>query len=123
MVIANLAIRFLVELIGVGALAWSAYQAPLDGVARIVVTLGAALGLVVVWALVVAPRAHNGLTQPQRDAIGTGLLALVALAVAGAGEPIAAVVFGAVVIINWVLGIVFRQAAADAIGSIAGNRH
>ena len=122
MVIANLAIRFLVELIGVGALAWSAYQAPLDGLARIVVTLGAPLVLVVVWAVIVAPNARNALSQLQRDAVGTGLLVLVALAIAVAGEPVAATVFGAVVIINWVLGIVFREAAEDEIRSIAGHR-
>jgi len=123
MVIANLALRFIVELIGVGALAYSGYQAPTAGVARIAVAVGAPLALVVVWAIVVAPNAANALTQPQRDVIGTVLLVLVAVALAVAGQPTAAAVFGAVVVLNWLLLIVFGSDAANVIRSASGNRN
>jgi hypothetical protein len=122
MVLATLAIRFIVELVGVGALAYSAYQVPLDGVARIAVTVAAPLTLVVVWAIVVAPNATNALTQPQRAAIGTGLLVLVAGALAAAGQPVPAAVLGVVVVLNWLLGIVLGQDAATVIASAGGRR-
>ena len=123
MVIANLALRFIVELVGVGALAYAAYQAPLDGIVRIAVTVAAPLALIVVWAIVVAPKATNGLSQPQRDAIGTGLLVLVAVALGLSGQATAAAVFGAVVVVNWVLGVVLGQDASSAIGSAGGRSH
>jgi len=122
MVIANLALRFIVELIGVGALGYAAYQAPLDGITRIAVTVAAPLALVVAWAIVVAPKARNALTQPQRDAIGTGLLVLVAAALVGAGQPTAGLVFGAVVVVNWLLGVILGQDPSRP-WPAAGNRH
>lgn len=121
MVILNLAVRFIVELVGVGALGYAASQAPLDGIARIVLTVAAPAALVVVWAIVVAPKARNPLAQSQRDAIGTVLLVLVAGALAAAGQPTMAVVFGAVVVVNWVLGIVFGQDASNVIGPLGGR--
>ena len=122
MVIANLALRFIVELIGVGALGFAAYQLPLDGIARIAVTLAAPLALIVAWAIVVAPNARNALTQPQRDALGSGLLVLVAVALAGAGQPTTGLVFGVVVVANWLLGIVLGRDRLR-IRSATGNRH
>jgi len=76
-----------------------------------------------VWAVVVAPNATNALAQPQRDAIGTVLLVLVALALAAAGQPTAAAIFGVVVVLNWLLLIVFGQDAANVIraASLNGN--
>lgn len=121
MLLANLALRFIVELVGVGALAYVAYQAPLDGVARVAVTVAAPLAFIVVWAVVVAPKATNGFSQRQRDAIGTGLLVLVAVALGLAGQMAAAAVFGAIVVVNWALGFVFGQDASGAIGSAGGR--
>ena len=121
MLLANLALRFIVELVGVGALAYAAYQAPLDGFARVAVTVVAPLAFIVFWAVVVAPKAATGFSQRQRDAIGTGLLVLVAVALGLAGQPAAAAVFGAVVLVNWALGVVLGQDASSAIGSV-GDR-
>ncbi|HEX5148643.1 MAG TPA: YrdB family protein [Candidatus Limnocylindrales bacterium] len=122
MATANLALRFVVELVGVGALAYSSFQASSDGVIRTALAIGAPLALIVVWALVVAPNATNALTQPQRDVVGTALLVLVALAMAATGQPAAAIVFGAVVVLNWALLIVFGpDAAAALIRSAAGR--
>lgn len=115
MVLANLAVRFVLELVGVGALGVAAYQVPLDGAARIGLAAGASLAFVVVWAIVIAPKAKNPLTQPQRDAIGTGLLLLVAVALAATGQPLGAAVFGLVVLVNWLFGVALGQDAASVI--------
>jgi uncharacterized membrane protein YtjA (UPF0391 family) len=103
MATANAAFRFVVELVGVGALGYWGLQAAGEGIARIVLAVGAPLALIVVWAIVVAPNATNPLSQPQRDVIGTALLLAAAVVLAAAGQPVAAVVFGASVAVNWAL--------------------
>ena len=115
MATANLALRFIVELVGVGALAYSGFQASSDGLIRTALAIVAPLALIVVWAFVVAPNATNALSQPQRDVIGTALLVLVAMALAATGQPAAAIVLGAVVVLNWALLIVFGADAAAAL--------
>lgn len=67
------------------------------------------------------PNATNALAQPQRDVVGTVLLVLAALALAAAGQQTAAVVFGAVVVLNWGLLIIFGQDAAASIRAAAGR--
>lgn len=114
MIIANLAVRFIVELVGVGALGYSALQVPVAGPARVVLAIGAPLVLIVIWAIVVAPATANGLSQPQKNVIGTVLLVGAAIALAAAGQPGAAVVFGAVVVLNWLVLIVIGPEAAAA---------
>lgn len=111
MAVANLALRFVIELIGVGAFAYWGWQTGSAGLGRIALAIGAPVAFIVVWAIVVAPNATNALAQPQRDIIGTALLLLAAGALAAAGQPAAGVVFGAVVLLNWVLLIVFGQEA------------
>jgi hypothetical protein len=122
MAIANLALRFVVELGGVAALGYWGYQAVDGGPGRIVLAIGASLALVAVWAVVVARNADNSLTQPQRDLIGTGLLLVAAAALFAAGQPLTAVAFGAVVLVNWILLIAVGPAAVEALAS-AASRH
>jgi hypothetical protein len=121
MAIANLAFRFFVELGGVVALGYWGYQA-LDGSGSIVLAIGASLALIAIWAVVLARNADNGLSQPQRDLIGTGLLLASAAALFAAGQPVAAVVFAAVVVVNWILLIAFGPAAIEALAA-AASRH
>ena len=121
MATANLVLRFAVELIGVGALAYWGCQASPDDPGRIALAIGAPLALVVVWALVVAPKARNALNQTQRDAIGTGLLVLAAPALVAANQGTAALVFGTVVVLNWGLMLLSGEEAAAAIRA-AGAR-
>lgn len=120
----NLALRFVVELVGVGALAYWGFQTSSPGLWRIVLTVGAPLALVVIWAIIVAPNADNALSQPQRDIIGTALLVLAAIALAAAGQPTASAVFGAIVVLNWVFLVILADDAAGAtIRGIAGRGH
>lgn len=115
MAIANLALRFVVELVGVAALALWGLGASTDGVLRIVLALLAPLALIVVWAFVVAPKASNPLTQVQRNVIGTALLLAAAAALAAADQSEAAIVFASVVIANQILLIAFGESAGAAL--------
>ena len=99
----NLAGRFLLELVAIGAVSVWGYQAvdPLPG--RIVVAIGAATVLVVFWALVVAPKADNAIPADVRVLIGSVVLLIAAGALAIAGQPALGLVFAAAVIVNTVL--------------------
>jgi len=123
MATANLALRFVVELVGLGALAyWGWAQEQLGAIARVGIAIVAPLALAVVWAVVVAPNTANGLTQPQKSTIGTVLLIVGAAALALAGQPTAALAFGAVVVLNWVLLVVFGEGAMVALRSAGADR-
>ena len=98
----NLALRFIVEVMAVGAVGYWGFNNSGLRFGRIALGIGASLALIVVWALLVAPHGANPLSQPQRDVIGTALLVLAAGALAETGHPTAAVAFGVVVIVNWI---------------------
>jgi hypothetical protein len=110
----TLATRFLLELAGVGAVAWLGTTAPVDGPARAVVVVAAPIALVVAWGLVVAPKADNPLPLRARELIGTGLLLLVAGALALAGQPVPAAAFATVVVVNQVLLVALGPGTAVA---------
>ena len=114
----NLALRFLVELVGIAAVAYAGFQAapvPLRAVAAV----GAAAALIAIWWLVVAPNTANGLSQPQKDLIGTALLLLAAGALAVAGQSGLAVGFAAIVIVNAALLFAFGEAGRASLASVA----
>ena len=109
MATANLALRFVVELVGIGALAYWGWSTPVAGLGRLALAVAAPLALIVIWATVVAPNAASGLTQPQKDLLGTALLLVAAGALAVAGQGTAAMAFGAVVLVNWGLLVLFGE--------------
>ena len=113
--IAALAVRFIVELLGVVAVAYWGWQTGPEGIGRIVLAVGAAVALIVVWAFVVAPKADNALRQPVRDIIGTVLLLVAAGGLAAAGQTGLAVVFAAVVVIDWLATVVIGPDAMRAL--------
>ena len=106
---ANLALRFLLELAGVVALAYWGYHASASTPVRIALAVGAPLLLVVVWAIVVAPGADNPVPQFQRMVLGTVLLELAALALAAAGQRTAAAVLAVLVLVNAVGMVVLGE--------------
>ena len=120
--IAALAVRFIVELLGVVAVAYWGWQTGPEGIGRIVLAVGAAVALIVVWAFVVAPKADNALSQPVRDIIGTVLLLVTAGGLAAAGQPGLAVVFAAVVVIDWLATVVIGSDALQALRPSAAPR-
>jgi len=97
---AALALRFLLEIAGVAALAWWGIKVGSDDVSRILLAVVAGGGLIVVWALLVAPKARNPLSPLTRWLLGTVLLMLAAVALWSAGAQEAALVFGALVAVD-----------------------
>ena len=119
---AALAVRFIVELLGMAAVAYWGWQIGPEGIGRIALALGAAVALVAVWAYVVAPKADNPLSQPVRDVIGTGLLLLAATGLAAAGQPTLAVGFAAAVLIDWLAMVALGPAAVERLSTSAATR-
>ena len=98
-----LAIRFLVELLGLAGLAYWGATTPAETVPRIALGIGAPLALAVLWGLVMAPKARNPLPLRVRGLLGTALLVLVAGAVAAAGQPGWGIAFAVVVVVDQAL--------------------
>ena len=120
---AALAIRFLVEVLGIVAVAFWGWQTGPDGIGRIALAVGAAVGLIIVWAFVVAPKADNPLRQQARDIIGTVLLLVAAAGLAAAGQPQLALVFAVVIVVDWLALVVIAPDAHQALrSSAAGSR-
>jgi len=105
---ANLALKFLLELCAIAALAyWGAVTA--DGVLSVILAILAPAVFIVIWGRFAAPRSAHRLPLHPRVALELGLFALAALALALAGEPVWAAVFAVVVVINALLLTVFDQ--------------
>jgi Protein of unknown function (DUF2568) len=105
---ANLAVRLLLELAAIGALAYWGWHVSDSLPVRVVVTIVAAGTLVVAWALVVAPKASNPIPQDVRMLIGTALLLVAAGALAITGQQRLALVLAGLVIVNQVLLLVLE---------------
>ena len=119
--VANLAVRFFVELIGVGLVGYWGFTASDHAVVRVLLGVGAVVVFIVIWGLFLAPTASSGLSKVQKDILGTIVLLIAAGAFAAAGQPTAALVFAAVVIVNAALLFVFGDAAAESLARI--GRH
>ena len=104
----NLALRFLLELAGLAALAYWGWQAADSLPLRLVYAVLAPLALAVVWALVVAPGADNPIPQQTRMLIGTLLLLVAAGALAAAGVPALAGALAVLVVVNQALLMIKR---------------
>jgi hypothetical protein len=105
---ANLALKFLLELAAIAALAyWGATAA--DGVPAVVLAVGAPALFVVLWGRFAAPRSARRLPLRPRMALELGLFAVAALALVLAGSPVLAAVFAVLVVVNAALLTVFDQ--------------
>jgi hypothetical protein len=104
---ANLALRFLLELGLLAALA--AWGFGLGGVLGVVVGIGAPVAAAATWGLLVAPKAPNRLDDPARLALELVLFALGVVALAAAGYGSLAVVLGAAALVNEALLAAWRQ--------------
>ena len=107
---ANLALRFVLELVGVFALAYAGFQA-FDGPGRWLAAIGAPVALGVFWGLVVAPNAVNPLAPSLREIVGSVALLCTAGALALAGHPRLAVLLGVLIVANNVVLAVRRDDA------------
>jgi Na+/melibiose symporter-like transporter len=98
-----LVLRFLLEVVGVMALAWWGIKVGTDDLSRAGLAILAGGALIVVWALVVAPKARNPLSPTTRWLIGTALLMVAAVALWTVGPQELAVLFAALVAIDTVV--------------------
>ena len=114
MVIANLALRFALELFGIAALAYWGFSSANSVVPPVVLGVGAALALIVVWSLVAAPKAKNRLPQRHRTLIGTALLLGTAVALGVAGQPGSRLSSPAVVVANQAMLILLATTSGIA---------
>jgi hypothetical protein len=101
----NLGLRFLLEVAGYLLAGYAAYvrTAGLPEPVRWTFAVGTTVAVIVIWALTVAPRRQNGLSQGQKDIIGTVMLLVVAAAVALSGQPVFALEYAVVLVVNAVL--------------------
>jgi len=111
MIVANLVVRFVVELAGLAGLAVWGAGATSNSVGQVALAIGAPMVAAGIWGVWSAPKAARRLP-------GTGLLglelALLGAAVAGlaaAGHPVAAGILGVVAIVN---GAILRRAYAGS---------
>ena len=95
----NVALRFLLELAGVVAVAWWGVHA-LDGAAGWALGIVAAGAFIAIWGLWIAPRARYPQPPRVRLATGTVLLEVTAVLLALSGATTAGLVFGTLVALN-----------------------
>lgn len=110
--ITNLALRFVLELAGLAALAFAGFLG-FGGSARWLVAVGAPITLALFWAFVVAPGAVNPIAPPVREVIGSLALLCAAGALALAGHPKLAIVFAVLIVTNHVLLVVTHDHAGQ----------
>ena len=103
---ANLALKFLLELGAVAAVAvWGA------GVS-IVLAIAAPLVLIVLWGTFAAPKSERRLPTRSRVPFELAVFALAVAALAAAGRPALAAIYGALVVVNAALLFGFDQLEA-----------
>lgn len=105
---ANLALRFLLELAALAALAyWGAHTG--SGVVRVLLAIAVPLAGAVVWGLWCAPRSQRRLAPGPRTVVEAAVFGLGAAGLAFAGQAGAAVAFVVVSVANWALLFAWRQ--------------
>jgi hypothetical protein len=105
---ANLALKFVLELVAVAALAY--WGSRLDGVlVSVLVGIAAPVIVVVLWGLFAAPRSSRRLPSRLRVPFELGVFALAAGALVAVGWTLIAIAFAAVVAVNAVLLVSLDQ--------------
>jgi hypothetical protein len=120
MQLANLALKFFLEIIGLASIAYWAFTVADQLPVRLVLAVVAAALFIAVWSVFLAPTASSGLSQAQKNVLGGLVLLMAAAALGGAGQPTAALVYAATVIVNAVLLLVVGD--GPAAGLVPGPR-
>lgn len=111
----NVVLRFVLQLIALAAVFTFGFHLAEPLPLRIVLGLAAAVALDLVWGVSASHNATNRLSQDQRLVVGTVLLEVAAAALAIAGQPLFAIAYGIVVLIN---GAGLVVAGADNLPSL-----
>jgi hypothetical protein len=106
---ANLVLRFLLELCALVVLAYWGFQTGRGLIVKIGLCIAAPLLAAVVWAMLVAPNAAVPLPGLVPFVLGLAILGLAAIGLAATGHPYLAVIFGAIVVINAALMLIWGQ--------------
>ncbi|MCA9764039.1 MAG: YrdB family protein [Gemmatimonadetes bacterium] len=96
----NLAIRFLLELCGLGLLAYWGVQVGANALLKVVLGVGVPLMAAVFWASFVSPKARFGGTRGVRLLLGLVVFLAAAAAWYGLGHTTAGIIFGLITILN-----------------------
>jgi hypothetical protein len=100
---ANLALRFLLELAALGAMAFWGVHTGQSVVGDVALGVGAPLLGAVVWGTLAAPRSPRRLRGAALVAVQLCVLGGGAVAVAAAGRPLLGALFAALIVVNTVL--------------------
>jgi hypothetical protein len=100
---ANLALRFLLELCALAAVAYWGAQVSSSTAVNIVVAVAAPLVLATLWGLFLAPKASRRVELPGRWPFELAVLAAAVVALVAAGSPLPAVLLAVIAVLNAVL--------------------
>jgi hypothetical protein len=105
---ANLALKFLLELAAIAAFAaWGASVG--SGAGAIALAIAAAAIAILLWGVFAAPRSTHRLPRAARVPFELAVFALAAAALLEALDPVAAIVFGSLAIVNVALMTILGQ--------------
>lgn len=105
----NLALRLLLELGALGALAWWGFTLPQPAPVRLVAGIGAPLFMAALWGAFVGPKAGTRLDDPARLLLELALFAAATAALAAAGHHRWAWTLGTAVVVSEGLMLALRQ--------------
>jgi hypothetical protein len=105
---ANDALRFVLELCALAALAYWGFHTE-SGALQWVLGLGAPLAMAVVWGLFMSPKAARPVREPIRLVAEIAIFGAAAVALAAADQPTLAIVFAALVAAHLVLTFPLHQ--------------
>src|SRR6476661_835192 len=105
----NLGLAFALELGMLAALAYWGWRVGGSLPAQVALGVGAPLLAAAIWGRFCAPRSRTRLAGPRLVALEVALLELAAVALAVAGQPALALAFGALVVVNQALLVVWKQ--------------
>src|SRR5262245_37321777 len=106
---ANLAVRFLVELCALAALAYWGFSLDAPIVVRVVLGVTAPLVSALAWGAYVAPRARLSAPASMRLTVELAVLGAAVVALAFTGPDGLAWAFGVLVVVNTALTTLWRQ--------------
>jgi hypothetical protein len=110
---ANLAIRFLLELCALAAVAYWGSRASDSTVVNVVVAIAAPLGMAAFWGILLAPNSRRRLEQPLRTLAELAFLAVAVAALVAVNQPVLAALLAAAALLNGLLLHVWQQDASD----------